>query len=353
MIKKSLSIGVTSVLSIALLAGCGSKPPANSPAAQPQQSSNQTTPAPAAGSGDAIVIKFAGANPDSHPSARAIVEKFKPLVEEKSGGKIKVEVFNNAQLGGERDVLEQLQLGQIEMSFLSPVLGNVEPKINALDLPYLFKDYEHLDSILDGELGKEILKDLPEKGLRGFAYMENGFRQITNSVKPINSIDDLKGLKIRVPEAPLSIANLEALGANVVTVAFPEVYPALQQGTVDGQENAYPTITSSKFYEVQKYVAETNHMWGAHVILASEKWFSGLSPEFQKIIEEAANETSKYNRQIFREGQEKDKQALIDKGMTLTTPDLEPFRKAVEPVYEKFFKDNPDLEDLVNRIRNN
>jgi tripartite ATP-independent transporter DctP family solute receptor len=264
-----------------------------------------------------------------------------------------IEVFDNAQLGGERDVLEQLQLGQIQMSYLSPVLGNVDPKINILDLPYLFKDYKHLDSVLDGDLGKEIIKDLPSKGIHGFAFMENGFREITNSKKPINTLDDLKGLKIRVPEAPISIANLKSLGTNVVTLAFPEVYSALQQGTVDGQENAYAVATSSKFYEVQKYVAETKHMWGSFVIVGSEKWYSKLSPDLQKVIQEAADETSKYERQIFREEEQKNKQELIDKGMKVTTPDLEPFRQATTPVYEDFFKKNPNLKDLVNKIRGN
>jgi tripartite ATP-independent transporter DctP family solute receptor len=300
--------------------------------------------------GAVTTLKFSAINNAKHPAVRAINEKFKVLVEEKSKGTIKVEVFDNGQLGGERDVIEHLQLGTVQMAYVSPVLGNVEPKINILDLPYLFKDYAHLDKVLDGPLGQEILKDLPGKKLRGFAFMENGFRQITNGKKEINSPEDLKGLKIRVPEAPISIANLEALGANVVTMSFNELYSALQQQVVDGQENAYPTISSSKLYEVQKYVAETNHMWGAYIIVGSEKWFSSLSDDQKKIVQEAAIEASKYQRQLFREEQEKNKQNLIDKGMKVTTPDLEPFRALSSPVYEGFYKKNPQLKDLVQKI---
>ncbi|GIP34328.1 TRAP transporter substrate-binding protein [Paenibacillus sp. J2TS4] len=302
-------------------------------------------------SGEVMTLKFSAINNAKHPAVRAINEKFKVLVEEKSNGAIKVEVFDNGQLGGERDVIEHLQLGTVHMAYVSPVLGNIDPKINILDLPYLFKDYAHLDSVLDGPLGQEILSDLPSKKLHGFAYLENGFRQVTNGKREINTPEDLKGLKVRVPEAPISIANLQALGANVVTLSFNELYSGLQQQVVDGQENAYPTINSSKFYEVQKYVAETNHMWGSFIIVGSEKWFAKLPDDQKKIIEEAAFETSKYQREIFREEQEKDKQTLMDNGMKVTTPDLEPFRALSAPVYEDFYQKNPQLKDLVERIR--
>jgi len=339
MFKRVTALMLTATLAT-VVAGCGSSKTNGAGGASPD-----------AGSGDVTTIKFSAINNAKHPAVRALNEKFKVLVEEKSQGKMKVEVFDNAQLGGERDVIEHLQLGTVQMAYISPVLGNVDPKINILDLPYLFKDYAHLDSVLDGELGKEVLKDLPDKKLRGFAYLENGFRQVTNSKVEINSPKDLQGLKIRVPEAPISIANLKSLGANVVTMSFNELYSGLQQQVVDGQENAYPTINSSKFFEVQKYVAETNHMWGAFIIVGSEKWFSKLPDDQKKIIQEAADETSKYQRQIFREEVEKDKKTLIENGMKVTTPDLAPFRELSTPVYEDFYKKNPNLKELVQKIR--
>ncbi len=337
-------------MSLLLVAcGGGSSTPSNS-----DSSNSESSEGNAGGEGEAKaqVIKFAAINNTSHPAVIAIAEKFKPMVEENSGGQLKVEIFDNAQLGGERDIIEQIQLGQVQMSYVSPVLGSVYEPVNLLDLPYLFSDYEHLDSVLDGELGQQILEGLPEVGLHGFSYMENGFRQITNSVKEINSLDDLKGLKIRVPEAPISVANLTALGANIVTMGFNELYSALQQGVVDGQENAYPTLAEKTLWEVQKYVAETNHMWGSFIVLGSEKWFQELSPELQQVVEEAAIEASKYQRELFREAQEKDKQALIDNGMTITTPDLAEFKEATNSVYEDFYQENPDLKDLVEEIRN-
>ncbi|NEU32397.1 TRAP transporter substrate-binding protein [bacterium LRH843] len=331
------------MMSLIVLAACGGNPSSTDPGASDSndQGNNEK----------AQVIKIASVNNSTHPAVVAVREKFKPLVEENSGGKLKVEIFDNAQLGGERDTIEQIQLGQLQMAIASPVLGSIYKPINLLDLPYLFEDYKHLDTVLDGELGQEILDGLPEVGLHGFSYMENGFRQITNSVREINNLDDLKGLKIRVPEAPISVANLTAIGANVVTMSFNELYSALQQGVVDGQENAYPTLVEKKLWEVQDYVAETNHMWGAFVILGSEKWYQQLSPDLQEVVNQAAKEASLYQRELFRESQEADKQTLIDNGMTITTPDLTEFNEAANSVYEEFYKENPELAELVKKIR--
>ena len=297
------------------------------------------------------VIKFAGVNPDSHPAMRAINEVFVPMVEENSDGQLTVEVYGNGQLGGERDVMEQTQMGQVQMTYLSPIYGSIYEPINILDLPFLFKDMDHVDAVLEGELGAEILDGLEETGLKGLAFMDNGSRQITNNVKEINTIEDLKGLKIRVPEAPISIANLSALGTNTVTVAFNELYSALQQGVVDGQENAYTTIAASKLSEVQKYVAETNHMFSAFTLLTNNDWFNELTPELQKVVEEAALETASFQKEIFREEEAANKQLILDEGMILSTPDLAPFIEASEVVYEEYYSEHPEYKELIEKIR--
>ncbi|WP_003544138.1 TRAP transporter substrate-binding protein [Desulfotomaculum nigrificans] len=327
---------VTLILSL-IIAGCGSG------------SKNET----AQGNkqdGQKIVMKFAAVNNGTHPAVEALKKVFKPRVEELTRGKVEVQIFDNAQLGGERDVMEQLQLGTVQGSYISPVLGSIEPKINILDLPFLFKDEQHVDKVLDGPVGEKLLADLPSKGMRCLGYMENGFRVITNSKRPINKLEDLKGLKIRTPEAPVSVAIFKSLGANATPLAFSELYSALQQGVVDGQENAYNTVASSSFFEVQKYVAETNHMWGSYAILVSEKWWQGLPKDVQEAIAQAAKEASKEQRKIFREKTAQSKQTCIDKGMQVTQPDLTEFVKAVQPVYDDMFKQHPDFKTIVDEI---
>jgi tripartite ATP-independent transporter DctP family solute receptor len=297
-----------------------------------------------------IILKFGAVNNTTHPCVVALNDVFKPKVEEYTQGKVEVQIFDNSQLGGERDMMEQLQLGTLNMSYISPVLGAVEPKINMLDLPFLFQDERHVDKVIDGPIGEKILTDLPGKGLRSFGYFENGFRVVTNSKRPINTLADIKGLKIRTPEAPISVAIFNALGANVTPMSFSDLYSALQQRVVDGQENAYNTVASSSFFEVQKYMAETYHMWGCFAILASEKWWQTLSPDVQEAITKAAKEASVYQRKVFREESEKSKQQCLEKGMELTKPDLTEFIKAVQPVYDNLYKDYPEFKVIVDEI---
>lgn len=297
-----------------------------------------------------IVLKFGAVSNSKEPMVVALQKVFEPKVEELTQGKVDVQIFADGQLGSERDMMEQLQLNTLQMAYISPVLGSIEPKINILDSPFLFKDYEHVDKVIDGPIGKKILEDLPEKGLYHLGYFENGFRVITNSKNPINKLDDLKGLKIRTPKAPISVAIFDALGANVTPLAFTELYSALQQGVVDGQENPYNVIATNSFYDVQKYVAETNHMWGNFAILASYKWWNELSSDIQDAIQEAAQETSKYQRKIAREGVSKNKQLLIDKGMQVTNPDTKEFFEAVQPVYENLYKEHPEYKEIVDEI---
>lgn len=303
-----------------------------------------------AGSDKKIVLKFGSVNNATHPGVIALNDVFKPRVEELSNGKVEVQIFDNSQLGGERDMMEQLQLGTLQMAYISPVLGAIEPKINILDLPYLFQDNDHVDKVLDGPIGEALLEDLPSKGLRALGYFENGFRVVTNSKKPINNLADLKGLKIRTPEAPISVSIFKALGANATPLSFSELYSAMQQGVVDGQENAYNTVASSSYFEVQKYVAETNHMWGNFAILASEKWWQTLSPEVQEAIAQATKEASTYQRKVFREKTQESKQICIDKGMELTQPNPDEFIQAVQPVYQELYEEHPDYKEIVDQI---
>jgi len=298
-----------------------------------------------------IIIKFAGVNNAEHATIRAINEKFKPRVEELTNGGVEVQVFDNSQLGGERDLMEQVQAGLLQMSYISPIFATVDPAINVMDLPFLFEDESHVDEVINGQIGKELLKDLPSKGMVPLGYFENGFRVITNSAQPINGLSDVKGLKIRTPEAPVSVAIFNALGANVTPMSFGELYSALQQGVVDGQENAYNTVASSRFFEVQKYLSETKHMWGCFVIMASAKWWDTLDADTQAAITTAAAEASIYQREIFRTETESSKKLCEDNDIEISYPDREEFKAAVASVYENFYKEYPQYKEIVEQIQ--
>lgn len=298
-----------------------------------------------------IILKMTCTNSTTHPIVRALNEKFIPEVERLSNGRIEVQLFDNAQLGGERDTLEQLQAGMTQMMTISPVLGSIEPAMNVLDLPFLFKDEAHVDAVVEGPVGMEILKDLPSKGIVHLGWVENGFRVITNSIRPINSLADLKGLKIRTPEAPISVAIFNALGANTTTISFSELYSALQQGVVDGQENAYNTLATERYFETQKYVCESNHMMGVVAIVASNKWWVTLPADLQEAIREATRLAGTYQRKIFREQTAGSKRICIENGMQVTTPDLTEFREAVKVVYDDFYAKYPQYKGLVEQIQ--
>lgn len=298
-----------------------------------------------------FVLKVSSLNASSHPFSRALTEKFKPMVEESSKGRIEVQVFPDGQLGNEREMIEQVQAGLVEMSYFSPVLGTIDPAVNVTDLPYLFKDEAHVDRVLDSPILFELLSGLPAKGFIPLGFMENGFRVTSNSKRPINTVEDFKGLKIRTPEAPLSLAIFNAFGANVTPMTFGELFSALQQGVVDGQENAYNTLTTSRFFEVQKYVTETNHMYGCVTLTLNAKFWNSLDKELQDVVAAAAKATSRYQRDMFRQETAGSKKTIMDAGLQVATPDLASFEKAVQPVWEDFFKTYPQFKSAVEQIQ--
>jgi tripartite ATP-independent transporter DctP family solute receptor len=343
--KRILSIVLAVMLCIAIVACSAPAAPTT-----PSTSGGASTPTAASVKKGEFVAKYAGFHAESYPTSVAAEEVLKKQLEEKSQGRVEVQVFHAAQLGGERDVMEQMQLGTVQLAAVSPVISALEPKISVLDLPFLFKDATHIDKVITGKIGEEILKDLPSKGLRCLGYVENGFRVLSNNKRPVNSLSDLQGLKIRVPEAPVSIAIFDALGANPTPIAFNELYGALQQGVVDGQENGYNTITLNKLNEVQKYVAETNHMWSANALLVSEKWWKTLPADIQNLIKEVGAEFCTTQRKLYRDMTEQSKQTAIASGVTVTTPELDEFREATRPVYEDFYKQVPEAEAIVEQI---
>ena len=284
-------------------------------------------------------IKLPIVNNIEHPQGVG-AKKFAELIEQKSGGKIKVRVYAGGTLGGEQQVASAMQGGTIEASMMAPaqLVGNFKDFL-VLDFPFAFANEREADIVLDGPLGRKLLEPMPARGLVGLVYMEQGYRSITNSKRPIEKLEDIQGLKIRTILNPLYIDMLNALGANAVPMPFPELYTALETGTVDGQENPYSTVEASKFDEVQKYFSNTRHIYNSQLLLVSKKFWDQLSDEEKKIFEDAAVETRDYQRKVAREMDEKSRQTLVKNGMQIN--DIAPeeiarMREKVKPVVDKY-----------------
>jgi len=297
-----------------------------------------------------LTIKFGSVSATNHPVVKSLNEVFKKRLEELSGGNIKVQIFDNASLGEESAIMEQTQLGTIQMSSISEIITGIDSKLNILNLPYLFENEVEADKVLDSEIGDEILSNLPQHKLVGLGVLENGFRVTTNSKRPIEKLADIKGLKIRTPRTEAQINIFNAFGANVAPLNFSELYSALQQKVVDGQENGYNTVVTQSFYEVQPYLSVTNHMYGTFIIIANDDWWNKLSPETRDMIKTVTRETIEYERKLSRDMAEENKKICIDHGVKISEPDLSEFAKAVEPVYENFYKQFPDYKQLVEKI---
>jgi tripartite ATP-independent transporter DctP family solute receptor len=263
--------------------------------------------------------------------------KFAEAVKAKSNGRIDVMVAPGAQLGDDIPMLTAMRTGTIDFSANSMgPLASVVPEFAAFGLPFLFSTLPAAWKVLDGPVGQELTKISEGKGLIVLGYWDNGIRHISNKTRPINTPADLKGLKIRTPQDPSTIEILAALGAEPQQIKFSELYVALQQGVVDGQENPLMNIWSSKLYEVQKYISYTAHKYEMTPFVMSKKTYDRLSEADRKIVREAADEATKFSRQLSLESDQKLEGELKAKGIVFNRPDLAPFAKATEPVLAKW-----------------
>ena len=298
---------------------------------------------------ETITVRIATQHPDDYPSSQAMMKLAEDL-EERSGGVLQCDVYTNNALGGELDILDQARTGTVEIIYCSPTAATMNPKINVFDLPFLFENYEQVEKVVSNEeLMNEILGEFVDYGIRPMAAYENGLRVISSN-KKIESLADLKGMKMRVPQAPISIAIFNALGANATPVAFNELYSALQQGVVDGQENGYPTFTSNRYYEVQKYIAETYHMWSINELFVSDVFWQKLTPELQEIVQTACEESGVYQRNLYREMQDSSKQEALDNGVEIPYTDMTEWKEATESVYTDFYAEYDWGEEVVQKI---
>ncbi|MBC2857499.1 TRAP transporter substrate-binding protein [Stappia sp. 28M-7] len=279
------------------------------------------------------------------------VQAFGKKLSELSGGKFEIREQAAGALGGERDVIEGLQIGSVELTVSSTgPLGNFVPEALVLDLPFLFKDYAAARSILDGEIGQELLDKVSENNLVALAWTENGFRHVTNSSRPINTPADLEGLKIRTMENPVHMEAFRAAGASPTPMAFPEVFAALQQNVIDGQENPIPVITASKFWEVQSNLTLTGHVYSPAIILASPSLWDGLSDEEKGWFREAAKVAVEATRAKVESDEANGVELLRKNGMNVVeNVDKAAFQKAVAPAYDTFKAKYGD--EMLKRIQ--
>lgn len=284
-------------------------------------------------------LKMPIVNAIDHPQgvgAKVFVDE----IAKNTDNKIKIRIFPNGTLGGEQQVASAMQGGTIEVSMMSPaqIVGTV-PEFVVLDFPFSFKNEAQADAVLDGPFGQKLMDYMPEKGWVGLAYMEQGYRSISNNKLPITKLEDIKGLKIRTILNPLYIDMLNELGANAVPMPMPELYTAMETRTVDGQENPETSVDANKFYEVQKYFSGTRHIYNPQMLMVSKKLWDSLSADEKKIFQDAAIVARDAQRKSARDMTEKSRKTLTDNGMLLNElapEEIERMRVKVQPVTEKY-----------------
>jgi TRAP-type transport system periplasmic protein len=284
-------------------------------------------------------LRFAFQNALEHPQGQG-AKKFADIVEQKSGGKIKVRLFPSGQLGGDLPTVSALQGGTIDLTVLNAglLVGQVK-EFGLFDLPFLFESGKEADAVVDGPFGQKLAETLPAKGLVSLGYWELGFRNLTNSRRPVTKLEDIQGLKIRVVQSPLYIDLFNTLGANAVPLPFPELYTAMEQKTVDGQENPVTLISTSKFYEVQKHLTLTRHTYNPQIVAFSKRVWDRLDADEKALIEEAAQEAKVFQRAFSREQEGKALDAVKAGGMQvveLSPAEVARIREKVQPVVKKF-----------------
>lgn len=270
-----------------------------------------------------------------HPTNLGLL-KLAEIVSEKTDGEVKIEVFPDRQLGEEREMVEGLQLGTVDMTVVStgPLTAFI-PEIAVLDLPFLFRDSDHAYKSLDGSAGQELLAKFDQAGMVGLGYFENGWRHLT-SKKPVSQPDDLDGMKLRTMQNPVHMAAFQSMGASPVPMAWGEVFTSLGQGVIDAQENPITIIYTNSLWEVQSDVTLTGHLYGPHVILASKMVWDGLPEEARTAITEALPEVIAFQRAESQRLEKEQIELLRKEGMTVSEVDTAPFRDAAQKVYEEF-----------------
>lgn len=287
----------------------------------------------------AVTLKLGHIAEPENPYGQG-ADHFAKLVKERTNGEVIVQVYPSSQLGNQRDLVEGLSFGTVDMTLTgTAVLGNFIPEVSVFDLPFIFRDVSHAYKALD-TVGMELCKKGEERGMITLAIWENGIRHMTNNKRPVRTPEDMKGLKIRVMEQPVYIQMMEALGASPTPMAMSELYTALQKGVIDGQENPLAHIATKRFYEVQKYISLTGHTYASEPLLISAIAWKKLSPEQQAIVRQAAEDTRDWQRQLCRDLEGKFLKTILDSGKSEVNDDVDKaaFAAATKGVQDNYAK---------------
>lgn len=314
---KTLIVAILAIFAmVTLLTGCSQKQ-----TAQPAQ-------------GAKYKLKLATQLPESHPVAAAALIYAKK-VNERSKGQIEITVFNNGTLGQERDLVEGMKLGSIDMANVnSALMTSFAPRWQLFSLPYIFQSEEHMNKVVNGPIGQELFKDLEQSGLKGMAYQWSGFRSITTKKGPVNTPEDLKGLKIRTMPSKTMVDAINAMGGIATPMDQGAVYNALQSGILDGWENNPATVASFKMNEVCPYFSFTNHFAGPNILLMSKKVWDKMDPEAQKILMEVAAESQKDESDLFNQNEKETIEKLKAAGMKFNDVDTKLFYERAKPLWQ-------------------
>ncbi|MFR5600918.1 MAG: TRAP transporter substrate-binding protein [Lachnospiraceae bacterium] len=331
--NKKIGVVLATVLAVTSLAGCGG----SGGAAATQAPAGNVESGEAAGGngpvGDPITLTFGHGQAEGHPYQKAALH-FKELVEKESGGSITVTVAPNGTLGDERESVEALQMGTMDISVaVAAALSGFDSNMDVFNMPYLFDSREEAFKVLDGEVGQNLFANLENQGIKVMGTYDLGFRSMTNSLRPIQTPEDCQGIRVRTLESSVCVDALGALGMDAVSMSFSELFTSLQTGAVDGQENPLFTIYNSRFYEVQKYLSLTEHFYPVCPLMISNITWNKLSPEQQVIVEKALKESVEYERQLAGEELASMLDGLKESGMEINEVDKAPFIEAVQPVY--------------------
>ncbi|MDK2800348.1 MAG: TRAP-type transport system periplasmic protein [Clostridiales bacterium] len=345
-LKSVLALSLAIMLVFAVV-GCSSSSTEDQPATADQPAKDGDK----AADGQKYTIRIAH-NQQSDMGYGIGVAKLKEVLEEKVGDKVELQIFDNGVLGNERDVTEGLTLGTVDMAITSVgVSSNFEPTLAAINLPFLVKNNDHLKKIMDQDLMKPAYDNLlKNKNIRALGLYAQGFRMVASNKGAINTLDDFKGLKIRVPEAPLFLSAFKALGANPTPIPWGEIYTSMQTHVVDAFENSPTVVYQYKLQEVIKYLSATNHIWEGGVIMISEDFYKKLPEDIQKALQEAVKVSVEHQHKAIEQQTGEFLEKIKEAGVKYNEVDTAAMQHAVQSVYDEFIKQNPGAKDMIDKM---
>ncbi|WP_096200755.1 DctP family TRAP transporter solute-binding subunit [Bacillus sp. FJAT-45350] len=341
--KHFIKVIGTAVIGAMALTACGGG----------SDTSTSSEPTEVENNGEVITIKVGHIAPPTH-SFTLGMEALTEAITEETDGQVQFEIFGGGQLGGERDMVEQVQLGSLDMGvFTTAPASNFVNDLAVLDMPMLFRDRDHIYNTLDGEVGQDILASVNSQGFKAFSFWENGMRHLSNNKQEIRSVEDMKGLKMRSLENDMILETYRTLGADPTPIAWPEVYTSFQQGVVDGHDNAIGVIESTNMYEVQDHLSLVGLQYAAAILMMNEDKFNSLPSDVQEVFVRLGAEFADVQRSMTADLEAEQLELLAGHGMQIIETgdiDLDSFRTAVEPVYEKFSGQFGDLVERINAV---